>query len=508
MIASLLIPGASLVGNAPGVYASQSSFHTAGCVVRVVQSDFSVPELGEYGNRYELFLDGDLAFCLLRGAPAKSNVTYSSMTYGTSYAINQALEYFYAVNSDRETYVLCQVYIWAILENKDPLTAMVQAAESIKSDYRGQERDILNTIQNITPNQYYNVFESPTPGEQPIAFMLGNYMESPQYSDVEKSAIISKDLTVDINIEKKDKDTMNALEGAVFEVYVDDIKLGVCETNEEGIASISYTETISAEAVATSTYCSNYDELPYSRLSWVTAFTNIDDATKDAVKKAEDQASIKAKEKLDNTSHTYRAVEITSREGYYLPANENDESFVLDGSGTVSFSFENETILGSIQLVKTELGNDTNLLEGAKYGLYAKEDIIHPDGKTGIVYKKDELVQEGITDSKGEIQFANLILGNYYLKEISAPEGFEISDEETAIGLLTESFEEKNVTKNITVSDKRIPEIIIEQSTDAYEPPEFVETGDVISNQARNYVLLLLLSLLIGIMCVRKKKME
>ena len=117
-------------------------------------------------------------------------------------------------------------------------------------------------------------------------------------------------------------------------------------------------------------------------------------------------------------------------------------------------------------------------------------------------------MQEGITDSKGEIQFANLILGNYYLKEISAPEGFEISDEETAIGLLTESFEEKNVTKNITVSDKRIPEIIIEQSTDAYEPPEFVETGDVISNQARNYVLLLLLSLLIGIMCVRKKKME
>ena len=28
-------------------------------------------------------------------------------------------------------------------------------------------------------------------------------------------------------------------------------------------------------------------------------------------------------------------------------------------------------------------------LEGAVYGLYAREDIVHPDGRTGTIHKKD-----------------------------------------------------------------------------------------------------------------------
>ena len=44
-------------------------------------------------------------------------------------------------------------------------------------------------------------------------------------------------------------------------------------------------------------------------------------------------------------------------------------------------------------------------LEGAVYGLYAAEDIVHPDGKTGIVFKKGELVSIASTDQNGDASF-------------------------------------------------------------------------------------------------------
>lgn len=109
-------------------------------------------------------------------------------------------------------------------------------------------------------------------------------------------------------------------------------------------------------------------------------------------------------------------------------------------------------------------------LEGAVYGLYAAQDIIHPDGKSGAVFKANDLVSIATTDKKGDASFltiteisdtsrtlknnydgtqidANnpgvypnnlamngnqwigrpLILGRYYIKEINRSEGYELS---------------------------------------------------------------------------------
>lgn len=44
-------------------------------------------------------------------------------------------------------------------------------------------------------------------------------------------------------------------------------------------------------------------------------------------------------------------------------------------------------------------------LEGAVYGLYAAEDIIHPDGKTGVVFEKGNLVAITSTDKNGDASF-------------------------------------------------------------------------------------------------------
>ncbi len=44
-------------------------------------------------------------------------------------------------------------------------------------------------------------------------------------------------------------------------------------------------------------------------------------------------------------------------------------------------------------------------LEGAVYGLFAAEEIVHPDGKSGVIYRKDDLTAVAATDKEGNAAF-------------------------------------------------------------------------------------------------------
>ena len=88
-------------------------------------------------------------------------------------------------------------------------------------------------------------------------------------------------------------------------------------------------------------------------------------------------------------------------------------------------------------------------LEGAVYGLYAAEDIVHPDGTTGVVYRAGDLTAVAATDKNGDASFmayteesaaslaaANqdgtwighpLLLGHYQVREIARSEGYELT---------------------------------------------------------------------------------
>lgn len=69
-------------------------------------------------------------------------------------------------------------------------------------------------------------------------------------------------------------------------------------------------------------------------------------------------------------------------------------------------------------------------LTGAVYGVYAREDIVHPDGATGVLFHAGDLVATITTDENAEAEINNLYLGRYYLKEIQAPEGYLLDEEE------------------------------------------------------------------------------
>ena len=89
----------------------------------------------------------------------------------------------------------------------------------------------------------------------------------------------------------------------------------------------------------------------------------------------------------------------------------------------------NERTYAKIHLIKEDAQTGANpqgdaTLEGAVYGLYARENIVHPDGTTGIVHKAGDLVSTLKVDQKGDAAVKDLYLGKYFVKEIQAPEGY------------------------------------------------------------------------------------
>ena len=101
-----------------------------------------------------------------------------------------------------------------------------------------------------------------------------------------------------------------------------------------------------------------------------------------------------------------------------------------------SHTFKNDRTTAKIQIEKVdkETGKavpqgDANL-EGAVYGLYAREDIVHPDGATGVIFKKNDIVATLTTDKNGKCEIDNLYLGKYFVKEITPSEGYLLDEEE------------------------------------------------------------------------------
>ena len=67
-------------------------------------------------------------------------------------------------------------------------------------------------------------------------------------------------------------------------------------------------------------------------------------------------------------------------------------------------------------------------LEGAVYGLFAAADILHPDGKSGVVYRKDDLTAIAATDQEGNAAFLAYTEAPHTLLNedgtVGTPEGF------------------------------------------------------------------------------------
>ena len=177
---------------------------------------------------------------------------------------------------------------------------------------------------------------------------------------------------------------------------------------------------------------------------------------------ADGKASYKAELPIN---YSYSIREIQAPE-LYLRNSEDTYIFTFkftnDKEEKVNFShtFTNKRVNATIDLVKedSETGNSAQgdaVFEGAIYGLYAREDINHPDGRSGVLYKKDEQVATLMTDKEGKASVSNLYLGKYYLKEITPPVGYLLDEEEHDVNCNYEGDQVETVKRN-TVSKEDV----------------------------------------------------
>ena len=224
-----------------------------------------------------------------------------------------------------------------------------------------------------------------------------------------------------VRVEKQDEETKNPLSGGIYGLYAaEDIKIDGKTTVPKG--------------------------------------TLIEKATTGA----DGKASYKAELPIN---YSYSIREIQAPE-LYLRNSEDTYIFTFkftnDKEEKVNFShtFTNKRVNATIDLVKedSETGNSAQgdaVFEGAIYGLYAREDINHPDGRSGVLYKKDEQVATLTTDKEGKASVSNLYLGKYYLKEITPPVGYLLDEEEHDVNCNYEGDQVETVKRN-TVSKEDV----------------------------------------------------
>lgn len=126
----------------------------------------------------------------------------------------------------------------------------------------------------------------------------------------------------------------------------------------------------------------------------------------------------------------YQVVEIEAPKGFVLCEEpflveltyKDDHTDVVYGNA----DFVNERVKTKLSVIKTD-GVTKNPVEGATYGVFAKEDILDVNGEVAV--KADTMVDTAVTTASGQAIFAaDLPLANYYVKEVESPEGYVMDD--------------------------------------------------------------------------------
>lgn len=174
--------------------------------------------------------------------------------------------------------------------------------------------------------------------------------------------------------------------------------------------------------------------------------------------------------------------------------SENGKTVIISNTSSSSVEnsqFGNQRVKGEITFSKLDLEGKVPepqadaSLSGAVYKLYAAEDIVHQDGTTGVLYQKGEEIKvsavsdlnglkvyeynpegtsEIVTGYYGGFRVTNLELGKYYLKEVSASEGYLVDPDIYEVDVLYEGEKVEIVEKETDLFER-----VMKQSLSFYK---------------------------------------
>lgn len=415
--------------------------------VKVVAENINITAFGAgHSDLFEINLGGTRAFCLDYGKGCKTGHKYAQVGGSVNSKIAQVLNW-YNDQKDQNgygedfVYGMAQATIWAIKQGKVDDDTLAEAYEKllvhyasggaaghglafVQIYYKGNGNG--NAILEYSTAGSFQTWSYGSSSEQKLVVPRSvpdiTYPEV-RYKTVSSTKTYSKTENIKVQVNKADIDTKNKLSDVAFDFYKDGIKGGSAVTNYEGVAEYTFTTDFSKQATVTKDYCSNYSSLSIPNQGLVTGYTSKATAQAAADAEALEQAK-KLAEVGSGEEHTYRVVETSTKTNYWLNPETATYEKKHTGEGTVEFNIGNKRQVGSITITKRD-SETNNLVDNATYGLYARNPIIHPDGKTGQLYAKDQLVGAfPKTANNGTASLTNLYLGQYYVKEITAPSGY------------------------------------------------------------------------------------
>lgn len=177
---------------------------------------------------------------------------------------------------------------------------------------------------------------------------------------------------------------------------------------------------------------------------------------------------------------SYKLVETAAPEGYVISSElaAGIDVIISSMQSEQTLTYINQTKKGSIQLIKTDADSQT-VLADAWFGLYSDENA-------------ENLLNSGRTDSSGKCSFTNLEKGIYYIKEISAPDGYQLNTDiiKVEVGIGDEESDAEPVwLHSVPVTDsKRLYKLMVKKTDESGQNPlsgaEFQLSGGGITKTA------------------------
>ena len=231
---------------------------------------------------------------------------------------------------------------------------------------------------------------------------------SAENNDIEivTAEINATDKANNLKIRKIDKDTGELLKGAEFDLYnvTEKKKVGTYTTAENG-------------------------EIDISRLSgqW-------QDETVYYIQEVEAPDGYK----LNETKYYFAINGQGNASVSNLNSTVEDGTFFIDENGDMTITVKNEINLCNLRLTKRN--DNGKVLENAEFNLYSDKECTKE-------------IEKGKTDKNGQLNFDRIVVGDFYLKETKAPDGYRLLKDPIKISL-------KNVNGKFTffVNDKEIKE--------------------------------------------------